>query len=112
MSITANCHKVGQFFGTYQKNANQLVNEVLPGHLQIVQRKNGITATKPQLYMLYKAHGQCKYVSSMYPLRGLQNVFKIEFGGSLARVDLSIPDRVTITPWQIGEAVNFTCCQE
>lgn len=108
MAIKATSHKVGQFFGTYQRNANQLKNEVLPGHLQIVQRKNGITATKPPLYILHKALGQCKYVSSMYPLRGLHDVFKIEYGGTLARLDMSNPNQVTITPWQGGEVVHST----
>ena len=112
MAIKATSHKVGQFFGTYQRNANQLKNEVLPGHLQIVQRKNGITATKPPLYILHKALGQCKYVSSMYPLRGLHDVYKIEYGGTLAKIDLSKPDQVTITPWQIGEAVHSSISPE
>ena len=112
MAIKATSHKVGQFFGTYQMNANQLRNEVLPGILQIAQRKNGITATKPPLYILHKANGQCKYVSGMYPLKGLHDVYKIEYGGTLARLDMRKPDQVTITPWQLGEAVHSTSSHE
>lgn len=112
MANNATSYKVGQFFGTYQMNANQLRNEVLPGHLQIAQRKNGITATKPPLYILHKANGQCKYVSGMYPLKGLHDVYKIEYGGTLARLDMRKPDQVTITPWQLGEAVHSTSSHE
>jgi len=106
MAIIATCHKVGQFFGTYQMYANQLRNDVLPGHLQIVQRKNGITATKPPLYILHKVNKDCKYVSSMYPLKGLHQVYKIEYGGILARVDLSSPGKASITAWQMPDKVH------
>jgi hypothetical protein len=108
MAIIATSHKVWQFFGTYQMNANQLRNEVLPGYLQIVQRKNGISATKPPLYILHKVNKDCKYVSSMYPLKGLQEVYKIEYGGILARLDMSNPNHATITEWQKPDEVSLS----
>lgn len=80
--------KIEAFFGTYQKEAGRLSREGFPGCLQIAQRRT-VTATKPPQYLIYKSPEGDKYVSSMYPIPGRENCYKIEYGGILGMVHIT-----------------------
>jgi len=88
--------KVADLIGTYQRQGSKFTKADLIGCLQVSNRK-AVTATKPPLFLLYKTPGADQYVSSMYPVTGASDVYKIEWKGQIAFVKLD-SESVTITP--------------
>jgi hypothetical protein len=90
--------KISQLFGTFKKDGSKLTRADLPGYLQIGKRRNP-TPKKPLHFIVYKAEAGEQYISSMYPLSDALSAFRIEYGGTLARVEYETPDTVIISSW-------------
>ena len=99
---------VNDLLGQYQKSTSKLLRPDLSGYLVVSTRKH-TTARKPPKYLLYHT-GDGKpdtYVSSMYPLSGNPDTYKIEWKGQIAFIKMgedsaSITPLVTISPQNIN----------
>lgn len=96
-----------ELFGIFQKTGSKLTRTDLPGFLQIGTRRNS-TSKKSPYFIVYKTPEGDRYISSMYPLNDAKSTFKIEYGGTLARVEYTTPDTVIISPWeQVCMNINY-----
>ncbi len=86
--------KIDDLVGTYQRSGSKMSKADIIGCLQVSQRK-AISTTKPPLFLLYKTPEQTHYVSSMYPIPGKPDVYKIDWKGHIAFVRLT-QDSATI----------------
>ena len=86
--------KIADLIGTYQKSGSKMSKADIIGCLQVSQRKS-VSTTKPPLFLLYKTPEQTQYVSSMYPIPGKPDVYKIDWKGHIAFVKLT-SDSATI----------------
>jgi hypothetical protein len=80
--------KIDDLVGTYQRSGSKMSKADIIGCLQVSQRK-AISTTKPPLFLLYKTPEQTQYVSSMYPIPGKPDVYKIDWKGHIAFVRLT-----------------------
>ena len=87
---------VTDLLGQYQKATSKLHRADLSGHLIVTTRKT-TTSSKPPKYLLYKTPERDIYVSSMYPLSGNPDTYKIEWKGQIAFIQMG-EDTATITP--------------
>lgn len=87
---------VNDLLGQYQKTSSKLYRADLTGCLIVTTRKN-TTSSKPPKYLLYKTPERDIYVSSMYPLSGNPDTYKIEWKGQIAFIQMG-EDSASITP--------------
>ena len=80
--------KLEHLFGTYQKTGTRIFKQGRPDYLLIATRK-AVTAMKPPLFLILKGTGKDRYISSMYPVKGYPDAYKIEFNGQIGFVTLS-----------------------
>lgn len=87
---------VNDLLGQYQKSSSKLHKADLTGCLMVTTRKT-TTSSKASKFLLYKTPEKDIYVSSMYPLSGNPDTYKIEWKGQIAFVQMG-EDSATITP--------------
>lgn len=103
--------KLSQLIGHFQKKGSKLTRKDFLGFLQIGTRKQ-VTPTKPPKFLIYKTPDQEMYISSMYPLNEPIEAYKIEYGGQLARVEFTTPEKVVISPFNpVCENINYKLSQ-
>lgn len=97
MEIQKTAANVNDLLGDYQKTSSKLTRPDLSGCLIVTTRKTGISSDKPPKYLINKTPEKDIYISSMYPLADVPDVYKIEWKGQIAFL-LVKEDSVTITP--------------
>jgi len=95
---------VTDLLGHYQKSTSKLHKTDLSGHLIVTTRKT-TTSSKPPKYLLYKTPERDIYVSSMYPLSGNPDTYKIEWKGQIAFIHMT-EDFASISP-MVSKSVEY-----
>jgi len=88
--------KLEHLFGTYQKTGTRISQQGRTDYLVITTRKV-TTPKKPPLFLILKGIGQDQYISSLYPVEGYSDTYKIEFKGQIGYVVIN-GDRVEVLP--------------
>jgi hypothetical protein len=88
--------KLEHLFGTYQKTGARISQQGRPHYLLITTRKV-TTPKKPPLFLILKGSGEDQYISSLYPVEGYPDTYKIEFKGQIGYVVIN-GDRVEVLP--------------
>lgn len=88
--------KISDLFGTYHKTGTRISKQGSSEYLVITTRK-AVTPKKPPLFLILKGCGQDQYISSLYPIEGFPDTYKIEFKGQLGYVIIN-GDRVEVLP--------------